>query len=110
MNFGDCRACGNTIGSNEKSCRYCGSANPNYIITEKSPQKTYIIQEISRKGPFNKWTTFLLCLFLGYFGVHKFYEGKIFLGFIYLLTFGFLGFGIFIDLIIILTKPKEYYL
>lgn len=44
------------------------------------------------------------------FWVHKFYEGKILLGFIYLLTFGFLGFGIFIDLIIILTKPKEYYL
>ena len=25
----------------------------------------------------NKWVSFFLCLFFGYLGIHKFYEGKI---------------------------------
>ena len=34
----------------------------------------------------NKWVAFLLCLFLGYLGIHKFYEGRILLGVVYLFT------------------------
>lgn len=59
-------------------------------------------EQISEKN--NKWTIFLLCLFLGYLGVHKFYEGKIGMGILYLCTFGLFGFGWLIDLILILTK------
>ena len=36
----------------------------------------------------NKWVAFLLCLFLGYLGIHKFYEGRILLGVVYLFTGG----------------------
>ena len=36
----------------------------------------------------NKWISFFLCLFLGYLGIHKFYEGRVLLGIVYLLTFG----------------------
>ena len=61
------------------------------------------------KKPKNKWTAFLLCLFFGYLGVHKFYEGKAGMGILYLLTFGLFGFGWLIDCIIILTKPNPYY-
>lgn len=57
----------------------------------------------------NKWVSFVLCFFLGYFGAHKFYEGKITLGFVYLVTFGLFGIGWLIDLIIILCKPNPYY-
>lgn len=57
----------------------------------------------------NKWITFLLCLFFGCLGIHKFYEGKILFGIVYLLTMGFAGIGVLIDLIIILFKPNPYF-
>lgn len=59
-------------------------------------------EQVSEKN--NKWTIFALCFFLGYLGVHKFYEGKIGMGILYLCTFGLFGFGWLIDLILILTK------
>lgn len=56
----------------------------------------------------NKWVAFFLCLFLGYFGAHKFYEGKIGMGVLYLLTFGLVGIGWIVDCFILLTKPNPY--
>ena len=56
----------------------------------------------------NKWVAFLLCFFLGYLGAHRFYEGKIGTGLLWLFTGGLLGIGWLVDLIIILTKPNPY--
>ncbi len=56
----------------------------------------------------NKWVAFFLALFLGYFGAHKFYEGKTGIGLLYLFTFGLAGIGWFIDVICILLKPSQY--
>ncbi|AIN94060.1 membrane protein [Treponema putidum] len=44
----------------------------------------------------------LLCLFLGIFGIHRFYVGKYFTGILYALTMGLGYFGILFDLIMIL--------
>ena len=57
----------------------------------------------------SKWISFFLCLFLGYLGAHKFYEGRILLGIVYILTAGLFGIGIVIDLIVLLFKPNPYY-
>ena len=51
----------------------------------------------------------MLCIFLGFFGAHKFYEGKTGLGILYLFTGGLFFIGIIVDLITILCKPNPYY-
>ena len=44
---------------------------------------------------------FFLCLFLGYLGVHKFYEKKIEKGILYFFSFGLFGFGWIYDCIVL---------
>ena len=48
--------------------------------------------------------TLLLCLFLGGFGVHRFFVGKVGTGILQLVTFGGLGIWWLIDFILIVTK------
>ena len=54
-------------------------------------------------SPRNKIAALLLCFFLGYFGVHRFYVGKTMSGLVYLLTLGLFGIGWLYDLIVIAT-------
>ena len=57
----------------------------------------------------NKWISFLLCLFFGILGIHKFYEGRVLLGIVYLLTMGLGGIGVLIDLFVLFFKPNPYF-
>lgn len=54
---------------------------------------------------------FIACLLGGWFGLHKFMEGKVGLGILYLLTGGLCGIGWIVDTIIYLVKwlgePKQ---
>ena len=62
------------------------------------------------KSPKNNVTAFLLCFFLGFLGVHRFYVGKIGTGILQIVTLGGLGIWSFIDLILIICskfKDKE---
>ncbi len=56
-----------------------------------------------------KWVSFFICLFFGIFGAHKFYEGRILLGILYLLTGGLAAIGVIVDLVILFFKPNPYY-
>ena len=50
-----------------------------------------------------KWLILFLCFFGGLIGVHCFIVGRFKRGLLYLITFGFMGIGWLIDLILILT-------
>lgn len=56
----------------------------------------------SRLSDKTKGTTAVLCFFLGGFGVHRFYVGKIGTGLLWLFTLGLFGIGTLIDFIMIL--------
>ncbi len=56
----------------------------------------------------NKWIALLFWWFLGVFGGHKFYEGKIGMGVLYLFTGGLFTIGWIIDFWILIFKPTHY--
>ena len=98
-------------------CPKCGkqvaalkSEQPNIIINNSNENTNINHNHVGGYGrPKDKWISFFLCLFLGIFGGHKFYEGKIGAGILYLLTAGLCGVGVLVDLIILLFKPNPYY-
>lgn len=113
-----CKYCGEQIDKECVVCPKCGKqieqlndANKNIVInnnTSASASATVITPVVVGKAK-NKWVAFLLCLFLGYFGIHKFYEEKVGMGILYIFTFGLFGFGWIIDAILLLFKPNPYY-
>ena len=61
----------------------------------------YVCQSQSQYSSKSRTVDLLLCIFFGYLGVHKYYEGKIFTGILYSCTFGLCYFGWIIDIILI---------
>lgn len=75
------------------------------IKTLDSLNDDHSITSYSHKSLLKIW---LICYFLGLFGVHRFYVGKYISGIIMLVTFGGLGIWWTIDLVLItLTKFKD---
>ena len=88
-----CHNCGAEINDNAVICVKCGCAvKPATPVVQK--------QNTSNKD----WlTTLLLCFFLGYLGVHRFYVGKTGTGILQLITGGGCGIWTLIDFICICT-------
>ena len=117
-----CRHCGERIPEDAVICTHCGrqvedfkksgDAQPSIVITNTNTNantNTNTIAAGALKKEKNKWVALLLCFFLGCLGGHKFYEGKIGMGILYLFTLGLFGIGVFIDFIVLLFKPNPYY-
>lgn len=118
-----CKHCGGKIASEAVICPLCGcqveeikgqkDAQPQIVINNantntNSNVNTNMNSAMFRK-PKNKWVALLLCLFLGYIGAHKFYEGKIGMGILYLFTGGLFFIGVVLDFFALLFKPNPYY-
>lgn len=112
-----CKFCGQKIPEDAVMCTHCGrqveqlkSEQPQVVINNANTNvNTNGYAGTAQRGAKNKWVALLLCMFLGYLGAHKFYEGKILLGIVYLFTVGLFGIGIFIDFFALLFKPNPYY-
>lgn len=109
-----CKFCGEKVPADAVICTKCGRQ----IEELKQDRQNIVINNtntntnINRNGmgrEKNKWIALVLCFFLGFIGVHKFYEGKAGMGILYIFTCGLFGIGVFIDFIILLFKPNPYY-
>lgn len=87
------------------------NANTNTNTNTQVQKQTVAPVVVAPTHPKNKWVALLLCClgFLGFAGIHKFYEGKVGMGVLYLLTCGLCGIGTVVDLITLLFKPNPYY-
>ena len=85
-------------------------AQPQVVINNSNTNMNQNFVGAGMPRPKNKWVALLLCIFLGYFGAHKFYEGKILLGIVYIFTGGLFFIGIIVDFFSLLFKPNPYYI
>jgi len=116
-----CKFCGEKIPADAIICTKCGrqveqldnkSESAPIIINNSASASAAAAATVSQRPSGrerNKWVALILCLFLGLVGGHKFYEGKIGMGILYLFTFGLCFIGVIIDFIVILCKPNPYY-
>lgn len=101
-----CSNCGKQIADGTKFCPECGTsqngaAPQQPVINVVNNNTNTNVNKVYGYVHKSKWVAFFLCLFLGYFGAHRFYVGKIGTGIIWLFTFGFFGIGWILDLIFI---------
>ena len=116
-----CKHCGAKIPEDAVLCTACGrqgeelksAAQPSIVINNENTNVNANMNANVVGGRFgrpkNKWVALLLCFFLGYLGAHKFYEGRIGLGVLYIFTCGLFGIGLLVDFIALLLKRNPYY-
>ena len=111
------------INTNEIKYKRCNDSNsPIYSVSkdkvfslkypngEKDLFNDYKAQTETSSESKSQLIALLLCILLGWIGIHRFYLGHPIMGVIYLLTGGLCGVGWLIDIILILTgdlKPKD---
>lgn len=74
------------------------------------PVQVIVNNVVNQGTPKDKIVSLLLCIFLGIYGVHRFYEGRIGTGILWLFTFGMFGIGWLYDVIRIASASNPYYI
>ena len=101
-----CRKCGVLLDDDAVVCGICGAK----VKEDTIKVEVKNVNNVNTGRVKNKWVTILLAFFFGWLGIHQFYQGRIGLGFLYLL-FSWTGIPSFIaviDIIITLFKPTNY--
>lgn len=110
-----CPMCGAPMEGNV--CGYCGYKGAIDQVEQATSQQNVTSQSqiiinnqnivtnstnsiVSKKS---KITALLLCIFLGEFGAHRFYVGKIWTGILYLFTGGLFCIGWIVDIVLIIS-------
>ncbi|MEI6050539.1 MAG: TM2 domain-containing protein [Bacteroidota bacterium] len=98
-----CVACGTPPKAGDKFCYNCkAETTSNASICMKCGVSLNSANLIEGEG--KDWlTTLLLCFFLGFLGIHRFYTGHTGIGVVQLLTLGCCGIWTLIDFIIIIV-------
>jgi hypothetical protein len=104
---GLCKWCGEKLIQPEGICPKCDAKdNSNKPVVKNTASdllNVIVDNAIVSKGGYDWLTTLLLCFFVGFLGVHRFYTGNTMIGVFQLLTFGGCGLWSTIDLITIAT-------
>lgn len=103
-----CPQCREVMPADAVYCLNCGyrfnNAEPavDFDAISKSIRKNAKLGSDRRK----KWIAMLLCIFFGWLGAHRFYEGKIVSGVVWLFTFGCVGAGWLFDIFYTAMTPS----
>jgi len=105
-----CGSCGSALGANTAApvaapapATEAPAAQP-APAPAVAPAPAYVPSASTETSPNNWLVALLLCFFLGYLGIHRFYVGKIGSGIGMILTFGGFGIWVLIDFIMICTS------
>ncbi|MDR3191526.1 MAG: TM2 domain-containing protein [Treponema sp.] len=95
-----CPSCGSVIAKSVRFCPNCGKS-PESIGGNEPVESVTSLSEQREKREQRWLICLLLCLFLGAFGAHRFYTGKIGTAILMIVTIGGVGIWSIIDLITI---------
>jgi len=100
-----CSKCGEAMPEDSFYCLNCGNTFPEQDIEFETIKRKINMQTGTWRS---KWVALILCVLFGWLGVHRFYEGKVITGLLYLCTLGFFGLGWIVDIVRLAKKPNPY--